>query len=69
MACTTREIIVHPDLSLSRDSPNQFLHTFQVPFLAQGLFFGPKRVQPFPRIHSPHSTHAAFLPHLSEKGT
>jgi hypothetical protein len=32
----------------------------QVPFLAQALFFGPKRDQSFPHIHSPHSVHAPF---------
>ena len=41
---TTSEIILHPDLSLPRDSQNTFLHTFQVPFL------GPP---PFPDTASP----------------
>ena len=34
---TTSEIIVHPDLSLPRNSQNTFLHTFQVPFLLSGV--------------------------------
>ncbi len=32
ITCTTSEIIVQPNLTLSRDSQNTFLHTFQTPF-------------------------------------